>query len=53
MPKFPLDVMSLPSEKFLLELSWGPEIIETGVPTTFVMNIQRSYYRRLNQGIVV
>jgi hypothetical protein len=40
MPKFPLDIMSLPSEKFLLQLSWGPEIIETGVPTTFVMNIQ-------------
>jgi hypothetical protein len=40
MPKFPLDITSLPSEKFLLQLSWGPEIIETGVPTTFVMNIQ-------------
>ena len=39
-PKFPLDIMSLPSEKFLLQLSWGPDIIETGVPTTFVMNIQ-------------
>jgi len=39
-PKFPLDIMSLPNEKFLLQLSWGPDIIETGVPTTFVMNIQ-------------
>jgi hypothetical protein len=39
-PKFPLDILSLPSEKFLLQLSWGPDIIETGVPTTFVMNIQ-------------
>ncbi len=39
-PKFPLDIMSLPSEKFLLQLSWGPDIIDTGVPTTFVMNIQ-------------
>lgn len=39
-PKFPLDIMSLPSERFLLQLSWGPDIIETGVPITFVMNIQ-------------
>src|SRR5215213_8414118 len=39
-PKFPLDLTSLPSEKFLFQLSWGPDIIETGVPTTFVMNIQ-------------
>ncbi|MGI0048403.1 MAG: CFI-box-CTERM domain-containing protein, partial [Nitrososphaera sp.] len=39
-PKFPLDIMSLPSEKFLFQLSWGPDVIETGVPTTFVMNIQ-------------
>jgi hypothetical protein len=39
-PKFPLDILSLPSEKFLFQLSWGPDIIETGVPTTFVMNIQ-------------
>jgi peptide/nickel transport system substrate-binding protein len=39
-PRFPLDILSLPGEKFLLQLSWGPDIIETGVPTTFVMNIQ-------------
>jgi hypothetical protein len=39
-PKFPLDIMSLPSEKFLFQLAWGPDLIETGVPTTFVMNIQ-------------
>jgi hypothetical protein len=39
-PKFPLDIMSLPGEKFLFQLSWGPDVIETGVPTTFVMNIQ-------------
>jgi hypothetical protein len=39
-PKFPLDIPSLPNEKFLFQLSWGPDIIETGVPTTFVMNIQ-------------
>ena len=39
-PKFPLDIMSLPGEKFLFQLSWGPDIIETDVPTTFVMNIQ-------------
>src|SRR5215210_4661649 len=39
-PKFPLDILSLPSEKFVFQLSWGPDIIETGVPTTFVMNIQ-------------
>jgi peptide/nickel transport system substrate-binding protein len=39
-PKFPLDILSLPGEKFLFQLSWGPDIIQTGVPTTFVMNIQ-------------
>jgi len=39
-PKFPLDIMSIPSEKFLFQLSWGPELIETGTPITFVMNIQ-------------
>ena len=39
-PKFPLDILSLPGDRFLFELSWGPDIIETGVPTTFVMNIQ-------------
>src|SRR5215210_1608072 len=39
-PKFPLDLTSLPSEKFLFQLSWGPDIIETGTPITFVMNIQ-------------
>jgi hypothetical protein len=39
-PKFPLDILSLPGEKFLFQLSWGPDIIETDIPTTFVMNIQ-------------
>jgi peptide/nickel transport system substrate-binding protein len=39
-PKFPLDILSLPGEKFLFQLSWGPDIIEAGIPTTFVMNIQ-------------
>jgi hypothetical protein len=39
-PIFPLDILSLPEEEFLLQLSWGPDIIESGVPTTFVMNIQ-------------
>jgi peptide/nickel transport system substrate-binding protein len=39
-PKFPLDIMSLPSERFLFQLSWGPDLIETGVPITFVMNLQ-------------
>jgi hypothetical protein len=39
-PKFPLDILSLPGEKFLFQLSWGPDIIKTGVSTTFVMNIQ-------------
>jgi peptide/nickel transport system substrate-binding protein len=38
-PKFPLDIMST-TEKYLWQLSWGPEVIETGVPTTFVMNVQ-------------
>jgi hypothetical protein len=39
-PKFPLDIMSIPNERFLLQLSWGPDLIETGVPVTFVMNLQ-------------
>ncbi|MEW6603645.1 MAG: CFI-box-CTERM domain-containing protein [Thermoproteota archaeon] len=39
-PKFPLDIMSLPLERFLVQLSWGPDVIETGVPITFVMNIK-------------
>ena len=39
-PKFPLDIMSLPGEKFLFQLSWGPDLMETGVPVTFVMNLQ-------------
>jgi peptide/nickel transport system substrate-binding protein len=39
-PKFPLDIMSLPTEKFLVQLSWGPDVIETGVPITFVMNVK-------------
>ena len=39
-PKFPLDLTSLPGEKFLFQLSWGPDVIETGMPTTFVMNMQ-------------
>ncbi|HEY7508194.1 MAG TPA: CFI-box-CTERM domain-containing protein [Nitrososphaera sp.] len=38
-PKFPLDLMST-TEKYLWQLSWGPEVIESGAPTTFVMNIQ-------------
>lgn len=38
-PKFPLDIMST-TEKYLWQLSWGPEVIETGAPTTFVMNVQ-------------
>jgi peptide/nickel transport system substrate-binding protein len=38
-PKFPLDIMST-TEKYMWELSWGPEVIQTGTPTTFVMNIQ-------------
>ncbi|HEX7031533.1 MAG TPA: CFI-box-CTERM domain-containing protein, partial [Nitrososphaera sp.] len=39
-PKFPLDIMSLPTERFLVQLSWGPDVIETGTPITFVMNIK-------------
>lgn len=39
-PKFPYDLISAPREKYLLQLSWGPELIETGTPVTFVMNIQ-------------
>ncbi len=39
-PKFPLDFLSAPTEKYLLQMSWGPEVIETGMPITFVMNLQ-------------
>lgn len=39
-PKFPLDLMSIPNERFLVQVSWGPDVIETGVPITFVMNIK-------------
>jgi peptide/nickel transport system substrate-binding protein len=39
-PKFPLDFLSAPTEKYLLQMSWGPEVIETGTPITFVMNLQ-------------
>lgn len=38
-PRFPLDLLST-TEKFLWQVSWGPEVIETGVLTTFAMNIQ-------------
>ena len=38
-PKFPLDILST-TEKYLWQISWGPEVIETGAPTTFVMNVQ-------------
>jgi hypothetical protein len=39
-PKFPFDIMSIPNERYLFQLSWGPDIIETGIPVTFVMNLQ-------------
>jgi hypothetical protein len=39
-PRFPLDLFTAPTEKYLFQLSWGPEVIETGIPITFVMNIQ-------------
>lgn len=38
-PRFPLDLLST-TERFLWQVSWGPEVIETGVQTTFAMNIQ-------------
>ncbi len=38
-PKFPIDLFSS-TEKYLFQLSWGPEIIKTGETTTFVMNLQ-------------
>jgi peptide/nickel transport system substrate-binding protein len=38
-PKFPIDITSK-DNKYIFELSWGPDIIETGSPTTFAMNIQ-------------
>jgi hypothetical protein len=40
LPRFPIDILTTPSEKYLLQLSWGPEVIETGIPITFVMNVQ-------------
>jgi hypothetical protein len=40
-PKFPLDLLST-TQKYLWEVSWGPEVIESGIPTTFVMNIQNN-----------
>ncbi len=39
-PKFPLDLVTSPGENYILQLSWGPDVIETGAPVTFVMNIQ-------------
>ena len=39
-PKFPLDITSLPNQKYVLEMSWDPDLIQTGTPTTFVMNVQ-------------
>ncbi len=39
-PKFPMDITSLPKGKYVFEMSWGPDLIQTGTPTTFVMNIQ-------------
>ncbi len=39
-PKFPLDFLSAPTERYLLQMSWGPDVIETGTPITFVMNLQ-------------
>jgi hypothetical protein len=38
-PKFPMDITSN-DNKYIFELSWGPDIIETGTSTTFTMNIQ-------------
>jgi hypothetical protein len=38
-PKFPMDITSK-DNKYVFELSWGPDIIETGTSTTFTMNIQ-------------
>lgn len=48
-PKFPLDILSS-TEKYLWQLSWGPEVIETGVPTTFVMNLQDGQTGELLRG---
>ncbi|MGI0034534.1 MAG: CFI-box-CTERM domain-containing protein [Nitrososphaera sp.] len=39
-PNFPLDLVSAPRGKYLFQLAWGPDIIETGMPITFVMNLQ-------------
>jgi hypothetical protein len=39
-PKFPLDITSLPKEKYVFEMSWDPGLIQTVTPTTFIMNVQ-------------
>jgi peptide/nickel transport system substrate-binding protein len=39
-PKFPLDLNSQPLGKYLLQLSWEPGLIETGVPISFVMTLR-------------
>jgi peptide/nickel transport system substrate-binding protein len=40
-PKFPIDIPSN-DNKYIFEVAWGPDIIETGTPTTFAMNLQDS-----------
>jgi peptide/nickel transport system substrate-binding protein len=40
-PKFPLDLLST-NEKYDWQIAWGPEVIETGTPITFVMNVQNA-----------
>ncbi|HVX02303.1 MAG TPA: CFI-box-CTERM domain-containing protein [Nitrososphaera sp.] len=40
-PKFPLDLLST-SQKYLWQLAWGPEVIVSGEPIAFVMNIQNN-----------
>ena len=42
-PRFPLDLMST-TERYLWQISWSPEVIETGSPTLFVMNIQETEF---------
>ncbi|MEO9321489.1 MAG: CFI-box-CTERM domain-containing protein [Nitrososphaera sp.] len=38
-PKFPVQIQSTPRGDYVFELSWGPAIIQSGVQTTFSMDM--------------
>ena len=50
-PNFPMDISSN-DNKYIFELSWGPDIIETGTSTAFTMNIQDAN-GNLQTGLIV